>query len=74
VSRRRAEWQACAECGEQVYRRRRYGRPVWCYRCAAEVAADAARQMSDKSGPVWDAWCASNADGAPRRSTEQPEE
>lgn len=46
---------------------------MYCEDCALQVMVDAARQMSDKQGPIWEAWLASNADGAPGR-TKQTEE
>lgn len=67
MSVRKAEWYVCP-CGAPVFRRRRKGTSVvLCYDCAAEASESSALQMRDKSGPAWDAWCASNAAGAPGR-------
>lgn len=49
------------------------GRPFYTLACGLAQAADAARQMAAKTGPAWDAWLASNADGADARRT-QPKE
>lgn len=67
MSLRKPEWYVCP-CGARVFRRRRKGHDVvLCYDCAANLSESSALQMRDKCGPAWDAWCASNADGAPGR-------
>lgn len=63
----------CSDCGQLVVKRPRYDRIIRCPECAALRIADCARQMANKSGPVWDAWLSSNADGAPGASHSQGE-
>ena len=64
----------CEMCGAIVVKRKRPDRRILCPECALAVMADAARQMSDKSGPLWDAWLASNAAGAPGQAARHTEE
>lgn len=73
MSRRKAEWSTCEDCGASVFRRRKYGQPMRCYECVAARIESAALEMRAKSGPAWDAWQASNAAGAPGR-TPSPKE
>lgn len=63
----------CDGCGVTVVKRKRPDRKTYCDDCALAAMIDAARQMSDKQGPMWEAWLASNADGAPGRSPDQEE-
>lgn len=73
MSKRIAAPEPCVDCGQMVVRRRRSDRIIRCLACAALQIEAAALQMANKSGPVWDAWCASNAAGAPGR-THKPKE
>lgn len=54
----------CADCGAPTTRRRHPGDLLVCRDCGIERAAQAAREMANRSGPAWDAWVASNARGA----------
>ena len=51
-----------AGCGATVVKVDR-GRPIYCAECGPRVAAEAARQMHEKSGPAWDAFQAARAKG-----------
>lgn len=52
-------FRPCQDCGTPTNRRHKTNyRPV-CAECSLARAVSAARQMKAKSGPAWDAWCAS---------------
>lgn len=55
---------ACEDCGNTTRRRRLSTDPRICVPCGVIRATDAAVQMSERSGPAYDAWQASNAAGA----------
>lgn len=74
MSKSRKRWLACVDCGVPVFKRPRYDRIIRCHDCAALQMRRVALEMANKCGPAWDAWLASNADGAPGRGADTPEE
>jgi len=74
VPRYRKRWLVCSDCGQETFKRPRWDRPILCEECGVRRAVEAARQMSDKQGPIWDAWLASNAAGAPGQAARHHEE
>lgn len=54
----------CITCGAITRRNRHPDDRRECRDCGIERAAQAAREMAAKSGPAWEAWRTSNADGA----------
>lgn len=64
----------CEDCGDTVIKVPRWDRAILCLECGLRRSESSALQMAAKRGPAWDAWLASNADGAASRRPNQESE